>query len=165
MKDYITVGKILEPYGLKGLVKIISYMQNPKEIFQHQLNHIVNSAVKPVTIKLHSAICKQRFKCSVEGLATRTDAEKINKSDLLISNKDLPLLPDDEFYIENLIGMQVINDTGRSIGTLKQVYNFGANDIVEIKFNNGSTEMYDFNNETFPKISKEQITFITPKIL
>jgi 16S rRNA processing protein RimM len=165
MKDYIIVGKILEPYGLKGLIKIISYMQDPEEIFQYQLHYIVNSDMKPVTIKLHNAICNQKFKCSVEGFSTRTDAEKINKSDLLIKAQDLPELPTNEFYIENLIGLQVINSEGKNIGSIIQVYNFGANDIVEIKFNNGSTEMYDFNDHTFPKIDKEKITFIAPKIL
>jgi 16S rRNA processing protein RimM len=165
MKDYIIAGKILEPYGLKGLVKIISYMQNPKEIFQYQLHHLVNFTIKPVTIKLHSPICHQKFKCSIQGFLTRSDAEKINKSDLLISSKDLPKLSAEEFYIEDLIGLEVVNNVGKNIGIVKQVYNFGAGDVVEIKFNNNSSEMYDFNDQAFPKVSKGQITFIAPKIL
>ena len=165
MKDCVIVGKILEPYGLKGLVKIISYMQEPKEIFQARLYKIDSSSIEPVTIKLHSVINEQKFKCVIEGASTRTDAERLQKQDLAIEKQDLPELSEGEFYIENLIGALVIDFSGTNIGIVSNVYNFGANDIIEIKFNNGSTEMYDFNDNIFPKIEKDKITFIAPKVL
>jgi 16S rRNA processing protein RimM len=163
-KNLIVVGKILLPHGLQGSVKIISYMQVPDKLFTIEGVFIDQFKPQQLVFLTHRLVEKNIFTCSIKDIATRTEAEKIIKQQLFIKKEVLPELVDDEFYIEDLKGMQVVDIDGRIIGMINAVYNFGANDIIEIKFNNGQVEMYDFNHKIFPSVN-DRITFVPPKIL
>jgi 16S rRNA processing protein RimM len=164
-KDLLRVGKILTPHGVRGMLKIISYMQNPNDLFRFNLMKVVNDKVGNVKIKMLNSIGDATFICSVDGVATRTDAEKLVKNFLFINKAELPDLDENEFYIEDLKGMQVVDVNDEHIGVINALYNFGAGDIIEIEFNNGKTEMYDFNDNIFPEIKGDKITFVAPKML
>lgn len=62
----------------------------------------------------------------------RDAAEKLRGTVLTVSREALPDLGEGEYYHADLIGLAVITDTGRSIGAVCAVHNFGATDIVEI---------------------------------
>lgn len=62
----------------------------------------------------------------------RSEAEKLRGTVLSISRDILPALDEGEYYHADLIGLAVITDTGRNIGAVCAVHNFGATDIVEI---------------------------------
>jgi 16S rRNA processing protein RimM len=163
-QDLIVVGKILAPYALKGMVKVVSYMQDPKDIFKMQLVTLIDNEVKNIVIKSNKAINDTNFICAIENVTNRDESEKITKLELFIHKSTLPILNNDEFYVADLKNKLVIDKNGEEIGVVNDIFNFGANDIIEIKFNNGKTEMYAFNQENFPKI-EEKITFAPPKIL
>ena len=60
-------------------------------------------------------------------------------------------LDEEEFYIEDLIGLNIKNKN-ETIGKVIQVMNHGAGDILEIKFNNDATELFSFTKENFPSV-------------
>lgn len=64
----------------------------------------------------------------------RTAAEKLRGTVLSVPREDLPALAEDEYYHADLIGLPVITDTGKPLGTLTEVHNFGATDIIEVTF-------------------------------
>ena len=47
----------------------------------------------------------------------------------------LPALSDDEFYWRELIGMKVVTVQGYDLGTVKDVFETGANDVLQVKAN------------------------------
>ena len=56
-------------------------------------------------------------------------------------------------------------DIGRKpIGAIKNVFNFGAGDIIEIEFNNGQIELFPFTLEVFPQVGKGYVVFVPPII-
>ncbi len=44
----------------------------------------------------------------------------------------LPALPDDEFYHADLIGLEVVDTGGKSLGRVRALYDHGAGDIIEV---------------------------------
>lgn len=62
----------------------------------------------------------------------RTAAEKLRGTVLSVPREELPALAEDEYYHADLIGLPVITDTGKPLGTLTEVHNFGATDIIEV---------------------------------
>lgn len=62
----------------------------------------------------------------------RNAAEKLRGTTLRVPRKELPELSEDEYYHADLIGLAVHSDTGRAIGTVAAVQNYGATDIIEI---------------------------------
>ena len=51
---------------------------------------------------------------------------------LCVARDALPSLPDDEFYHSDLIGLEVLDTGGNVLGTIKDVHNHGAGDMLEI---------------------------------
>ena len=63
----------------------------------------------------------------------RTGAEALRGTVLTVSRNDLPALDEGEFYLADLIGLTAVTSSGRAVGTVVAVENFGATDIVEIE--------------------------------
>lgn len=62
----------------------------------------------------------------------RNAAEKLRGTTLRVPREELPALSEDEYYHADLIGLAAHTDTGRVIGTVAAVQNYGATDIIEI---------------------------------
>ena len=65
---------------------------------------------------------------------------------------------EEEFYFEDLKSLKVRNLKGKEVGTILEIHNFGANDLIEVSFSNGSgSEIYPFTKEFFPEITKDYV--------
>ena len=62
----------------------------------------------------------------------RNAAEKLRGTTLSVPREELPELSEDEYYHADLIGLVAHTDTGRVIGSVAAVQNYGATDIIEI---------------------------------
>jgi 16S rRNA processing protein RimM len=66
-----------------------------------------------------------------------------------------PITTEDEFYIEDLKGLKVIDLSGNHIANITNIANYGGGDIVEVQFiTSGKIEMLPFTKELFPEITK-----------
>lgn len=63
---------------------------------------------------------------------TREQAEALRGTTLTVLRDTLPPLAEGEYYHADLIGLVVVTDAGEPVGTVLDVHNFGATDIVEI---------------------------------
>lgn len=71
---------------------------------------------------------------SFDGIDTVDEAKQIVGSIILVREEDRPELEDDEFYTHDLVGMRVIHkETGILVGTVANVFNSGANDLLYVK--------------------------------
>ena len=48
-----------------------------------------------------------------------------------------------------------MDESDEFVGTVIEVANYGAGDIIEVKFNDDNCEMFPFTKELFPKITKD----------
>jgi 16S rRNA processing protein RimM len=62
----------------------------------------------------------------------RAEAEALRGTTLTVPQDALPPLGEGEYYHADLIGLAVVTNTGEIVGTVLDVQNFGATDIVEI---------------------------------
>jgi len=154
--NLILVGVVSAAYHLKGLVKINSYTSDPKNIcnlncIDKEGNNISLSFIK---------FDKKKIIVRIDGVNDRNEAEKLFGTKLYIKREELPEINESEFYISDLIGIDVIDENDLILGKIHAIHNFGAGDIVEIKFKDGAKEMFPFTKELFPEISKDYIRFI-----
>ena len=93
-----------------------------------------------------------------EGVNSREEAEVLNRLELFVDRAKLPDPDEGEFYVSDLIGMSILID-GEIIGTVKDVPNFGAGDMIEIEPKSGSATYYvPFTEEVVPEIDFENGT-------
>ena len=153
--EKIEIAVITSPHGLKGQVKLAVFLQNPSEITSYSpLCFEDGSAAEIKIVGSH----KEKLICEISGCTTRENAEKLAKQKIYIEKSQLPAADEGEFYYSDLVGLTVIKGK-KEIGEVIGVHNFGAGDIIEIKFNNGTGEMFMFTQEFFGKISDKKIEF------
>jgi 16S rRNA processing protein RimM len=64
-----------------------------------------------------------------EEVTTRTDAELLNGCSVFVPERLRPELPEGQYYVDHLIGLSVVTDTGRDLGHLRDVLTSPANDV------------------------------------
>lgn len=158
-KKLILVGVISSAHGIKGQVLVKSYTQPVSNIAKF---NILDSNNVPIKIKMIRVNSKNNVICKIEDCNDRTMAEKQKGRKLYCDKDDLPILDSEEFYIELLKGLKVKDDSGAMIGVVANIANYGAGDIVEIKFNDNKEEMFPFTKDIFPEITKDHIILCSP---
>ena len=143
----LEIAKILKPQGIKGEVKT-EPLTNVVEIFSSIKECLVGNRTMHIE---HSSFRQGFLYIKFEEIKTRNDAElergksiKIAK-ELLVQEKG-----DDEFFVDELVGMVVYDDIGQLVGQIVSVMNYGATDILVFEKENRQMEA-PFIKEVFYK--------------
>ena len=62
----------------------------------------------------------------------RLDRRPERGSPLEVRRSSLPPTAEDEYYVADLIGLEVVEEEGRSLGSVRDVSNYAANDVLEL---------------------------------
>ena len=129
--ESILIGKIVNTHGIKGEVKVYPYtddidnLSKVKEVF---FDEKLNNKHKVKSCKIQKNMLIMKF----EDINIVEDAEMLRDTNIYIVKEDISDI-EDTYYIEDLIGMDVIDEKESRIGTISYVFNTGANDVYEIK--------------------------------
>lgn len=128
----ISVGKVVNTRGLRGEVKIYPYIDE-LESFNEFSYLIVNDVKYDIKgIKFF----KNMVFITFDGIDSIEKAQNLKNFDAFILEEDLPKLNEEEFYIKDILGMDVVTDSGEHLGNIKDVFRTGANDVYEVKREN-----------------------------
>lgn len=137
MEEYIEIGQIVNSYGIKGFVKVVPYTDNPerfqefKTIFVNYRNELLEFEIDEV--KINKSVVLLKFK----GMNDINQIEIYKNCYLKIKKEDLKELPDDTYFIFDLIGMEVFTDKGDFLGNISDVIQTGSNDVYIVKGKDG----------------------------
>ena len=160
LSGLILAAKLKEPFGIKGMARVISYLTNPSDIFNYVLYDENLNSYKIQIVKEEQ---NNSFIVIINDIVDRTLIENLNKLNLYVKFEDLPNLEDDEYYVKDMENLTVVDEALEKLGKITAWYNFGAGDIFEITFNDESVELFPFIKLYFPKITKEYVVFAKPK--
>ncbi|MGI4776083.1 MAG: ribosome maturation factor RimM [Janthinobacterium lividum] len=152
----IFVGFISSCFGIKGEIIINSLTVPVTNICELPL---FDDCGKKIDIKLVKRNSKGDLICRINNITDRNEAELLVKTRLFCKRSSLPEIVGDEYYVEDLKGINVVDNMGKHIGKIENIFNFGAGDILEIKFTNNKIEMFPFTKEYFSKISVQYVVF------
>ena len=144
--ENIKIGKIVNAVALRGEVKVYHY-SDYKERFEEldeilvERNGAKRHAMERYTIE-GVRYQKDMAILKLKGVNDRNAAEALKDCDVYITEADLRELPEDTFYVRDLIGCRVINEgseseTAEEIGTITDVLQNSAQDIYQIKTKSG----------------------------
>jgi len=129
----IKIGKIVNVAGLKGEVKIYNYSDSNERYARLNSIYVEDTAHRIEKVRY----VKRAVILKLSGIDSREAAEEARGKDIYITEKDLPELAEDEYFIRDLIGVLVFDDAGNIIGELCNVIQNSAQDIYEIEMENG----------------------------
>lgn len=136
MNSKIVIGKIINTRGLKGELIILSYAQSREGFLEYQkyfIKSLENFKLLEVEKKGHYK--GNRFVFKVKGITTLEQAEDLRNQEIYIDKNQLEPLQAGEFYYESLLDAQVFIEE-KFLGLVKQVFNFGSCDIIQVQDNN-----------------------------
>jgi 16S rRNA processing protein RimM len=113
---------------VRGWVRVSSYTDPIDNLLQYQPWLVAGNALNPTTIRPHQG----GFVAQLAQVDDRDAAALLAGQDILVPLSELPITDAGEFYWRDLIGMQARCPAGRSLGTVTQVLETGAHDVLVI---------------------------------
>ncbi len=154
---YISLGVIGAAHGVRGDLKVKSFIENPKDL-AHYAPLYLNEGKTEVRINAIRSIQGDKMVVHLEGVDDRNQAELLKGLPLMITRDQLPEIEDDEtFYHTDLIGLQAISEAAEPLGSVIAVQDYGAGDILEIQSPTGIM-LVAFTKAYVPEISLEKGT-------
>lgn len=165
-KDIIEMGYSLKPHGIKGAFSFIMHNTQSRVIDIGTKILLVpttkTSSLNPEG-EVHEVVIMNygnRPFIHIKGLEDRTELEKMLPFSVSIDRADLPELEDGEFYISDLEGMKVQNETGKEVGVVESHFDNGVQYILTIRCKNGSAIELPFVDQFFPTVDFEKKTIV-----
>lgn len=132
MARWVVVGKVSGLQGLQGWVKVFSYTQPRHGIAQYEPLYLcIDGQWRPLQVEQTSYQGKSVL-LKFTGYCERDAAAKLLDCDIAVRREQLPPLGAGEYYWADLEGLRVITLAGQALGTVKRLFETGANDVVVV---------------------------------
>lgn len=131
--DFVVIGTIGAPYGVRGWFRVNAHTENQASIQdysqwfikrQDDWQPVMVNAVRP-----HG----NTMVASFEGVTDRNQAMALTHTDIAVQRTALPALHEDEYYWHDLIGMDVLTKDKTMLGQIQEVFKTGANDVMVVE--------------------------------
>ncbi|MCH4280155.1 ribosome maturation factor RimM [Mediterraneibacter sp. NSJ-151] len=133
MEQLLQVGVIASTHGVRGEVKVFPTTDDPQR-FKSLKNVILDTGKEQIPLEIQGVkFFKQFVILKFKGIDNINDIERYKRRSLFVTREDAVELEEDEYYIADLIGMDVITDEGEE-GKLVDVIETGANEVYVVEF-------------------------------
>lgn len=137
MKDFFELGRILKPQGIRGEVKIEAYTDDTQR-FEYLEYVYLKEAGEMRKVAVEAKRTDGTFAyLKLQGIADRNAAEGMRGKYLYIDRENAAKLPEGRHYIEDMIGLEVVDTNGESLGLLSEVIQTGAADVYRVSGKHG----------------------------
>jgi len=155
--DYVQIGHLGRPQGNKGEVRVsletdspeafMEYLQKP--LFLSEGPDIPPRPVQCEGVWFHKGFAIVKF----SGVDDISSAEALRDKDLMINLADRALLPEDQYYPDQLIGLPLKDiQTGKLIGLVSSVLFIAGYASLEVKKDDGAVFLCPLARENIPRI-------------
>lgn len=118
------VGKIVGAFGLKGHVKVEVISNIASRFDRGETLFIDDKAYKIQECKIH----KGRPLLKLAGIESMTEAERFQWK--ILEAEGEPELDEDEYLLEDLIGLKVVTTEGEELGEVEDIEDYPAHEVV-----------------------------------
>lgn len=127
----IVVGALAGAHGVRGDVRVKSFTDEPEGLFS--LGSLLDKDGKVLLEAAKARPANDYFIVTPVAPRQKEEWDALKGTRLHVKRSSLPPPEDDEFYIEDLSGLDAVDTQGAPVGTVKSVQNFGAGDLLEIQ--------------------------------
>ena len=130
MTNRVIVGTIGGAFGVQGEVRLKSFCADPQAIADYAPLYTEHGKVFAQLVL--TGQLKNGFTARIDGVISKEDADLLRNVDIYADRAVMPSLPDDEYYYTDLMGLTVVDTGGTILGTVKNVMDHGAGDLLEV---------------------------------
>ena len=132
MEQLLRVGVITTTHGVRGEVKVFPTTDDPKR-YKKLKKVYLDTGREFLPLEIQGVkFFKQFVIVKFKGIDNINDIEMYKQKSLYVDRKDAVPLKEDEYFIADMVGIEVYTDDGEKFGVLKEVMETGANDVYII---------------------------------
>ena len=136
MEDLLKVGVITTTHGIRGEVKV--YPTTDADRFLDLEYVLLDTGREKRKLEIENVkYFKNLVILKFRGIDNINDIEQFVKKDLMVTRDNAVKCEPGEYFICDLIGLKVVTDDGKELGTLTEVLETGANNVYEVTTTNG----------------------------
>ena len=141
MEKMLRVGVISSTHGVRGEVKVFPTTDDATR-FKTLKQVLLDTGKETIALEIENVkFFKNMVILKFKGYDNINDIEKYKSKDLLIPREEAVELEEDEYFIADLIGLTVVDESGSELGVLKDVLETGANDVYIVQMKSGQELM------------------------
>lgn len=127
----MAVGRISKPHGVQGEVRVELLTDVPERFEWLDTIYVGEANPRPVgieSVRYHQGVVLLKL----TGYPTRTEAETLRGELLQVPESEAVPLAEGEYFLYQLVGLQVFTEEGMLVGRLSQVLETGANNVFVV---------------------------------
>ena len=159
-KEAFIIGKVGKPKGIKGHFYINTFTETPENYIDTPyiyLAHKSQKIAKRYKVLEMEITISGSYLTLLENFTDRNSLEKIKGLDVLLPLEMLPeISEEDNFYLFEVIGYEVLDAIEGHIGTITNVLEIPGNPIAEVKHPEGFTFLLPLTEHFLPRINRKK---------
>lgn len=159
----VLVAQVAGGFGVRGEVRVTAYTADPMALLKYGV--LLRADGTPGLTLTTARPDKHGVVGRAKEIATKEEADALRGLKLHVPRDRLPEPEEDEFYLTDLVGLEARGPDGETIGRVKSVQNFGADDMLEIAPAAGGPTWYlPFTREATPelRLAEGWLTVVRP---
>lgn len=127
------MGRVVAPYAVKGWIKLQTYTEYLDSLLDYEVWRLGRNGNWRDYRLLDGKVHGQTLLASLEGVGDRTAAEALVGLDVAVLRQEMPEAEEDEYYWDDLVGLDVVNLAGETLGRVAGLLETGANDVLQVR--------------------------------
>lgn len=156
MQGNLEIGQIVNTFGIKGFVKVNPFVDDVLRFDDLEKVYIRrNKEIKELQVeevKYHKNMVLVKFK----GIDKVEDAEPLRNFYLEVDRENAIELEEGEYFIADLLGMNVLTEENEQLGKLEDIFNAGSSDIYVVKTEEGKQILLPAISEVVKEINLKE---------
>ena len=122
MNDFLEIGQIVNSYGIKGFFKVVPFTDDITRFDDLETIYIEKNKKLEKKIIEEVKYHKNLVLLKIKGIDDINDTEQYKNCILKIERKDAVELPEDTYFITDLIGIEVYDEDEKLLGNLIDIF-------------------------------------------
>ena len=162
--EKILIAKIQAHQGLNGWLKVYSYSESKKKFSNYKHFFVIKNETY-VRLDVEDSQVTKSIKIKFKNFSLREHSDEYIGKNLYIDRGQLVELDTNQYYWNDLIGLEVYLEEGEQIGFVKDIIETGSNDVLVIKGSKGEEILIPYVfGESIKKVILNEKKIIIDKI-
>jgi 16S rRNA processing protein RimM len=131
--ELLAIGSIVKAFGIKGELIVRPLTDMPERFASLKTVRVGRTPEDIAVMHITRAVIEPRgIRLRIRGINDRTAAEQLVGQLLFIDNRQRLRLPKGTFFVHEVVGLQVIDEEGRDLGSVREVLKYPAHDVYVV---------------------------------
>lgn len=126
------MGRIAAPYAIRGWIKVQPFTEYLDSLLDYPVWRLGKQTGWQEYRVLDAIIHSNSLIAQLEGVNDRSQAEALQGLEIAVARDELPEAEADEYYWDDLIGLDVVNLEGVNLGKVAGILETGAHDVLKV---------------------------------